>query len=127
VRVDFLWRADCDAGAPEHSRGGQPLVDEPWPAKKETLTERDTQALNGRLLGIGFETLREDMRPRDLGKVDKPDNQGLAGNVRVSPTDQAGIDLHQIGPKLNQMPEIGDAGTRIIDRQAYIATKPAHG
>ena len=61
------------------------------------MAKGHAKSLRNLLLGIGLETLCENLCPRDVGKMDKTHDQGLAGEVGVRSADQAGIDLHQVG------------------------------
>ena len=53
------------------------------------------------------------------GEVAHAVDERLAGEVGVDPADQADVQLHEVGPQLHDVAEVGDAGPRVVDGEAH--------
>ena len=53
-------------------------------------------------------------------EVDEADDEGLPRDVGVDAADQAGVDLDDVGPQVDEVAEVRDAGPGVIDGQADV-------
>ena len=115
--------ARLDVSRPGFAPPMRPRVDGCRAPQQVPLGERNAERAKRRQLELGLDALGDRPAGRGGREVQKPDHQGLPGQVRVDPAHEPDVELHERRAKLNDMPEIGDAGPGVVDRNAHLGTE----
>src|SRR5207253_2109988 len=117
--LEGVPRAPCGRKAP--AAWGRSMQKRGRPSEIEALAVGDSQgAQEGEIL-VARDALGDDRGADSFGETDERGGKSLAGGVARDLLRQAEIELHDVGRQPEDVPQVGEAGSNVVDRNLRAA------
>ncbi len=104
-----------------------PVLDRRGTSKQVPLAELRAERRDRVRFRLRLDPLGDQPATGGTREVAHADHHGLAADIAVDIPHEPDVDLHEVGPQVDDVGEVGDAGTGVIHRESRVRADPANG